>query len=210
MDEGRARAEEEEPEEPEEDEPREEKPARGPRGLEDRLLRSRTVALFEPITPRSARRVVTSLLVLEAENGSAPVTLLVNSPGGSVDDGFAIYDAMRFVRCPVRVVCVGLAASAANIVLLGAPKGSRFALPNTRILLHQPSTGASGQASDIAITAREILKTRARLNELLALETGQKLDRLEEDTNRDFWLSAEEARKYGLVDRVIEKRGELD
>ena len=185
------------------------KGSRGPKGLEDRLLRSRTVTLFEPITPRSSRRVVTSLLVLEAEDPKAPVTLLVNSPGGSVDDGFAIYDTMRFLRCPVRVLCVGLAASAANIVLLGAPKGSRFSLPNTRILLHQPSTGAQGAASDIAITAREILKTRTHLNRLLAEETGQKLERIEEDTNRDFWLSAEEARAYGLIDRVMEKHSEM-
>jgi len=189
----------------EEDEPQEGKQDRGPKGLEDRLLKSRTIALFEPITPRSSRRVVTSLLVLDAEDPKAPVTLLVNSPGGSVDDGFAMYDAMRFVRCPVRVVCIGLAASAANIVLLGAPKASRFALPNTRILLHQPSTGAAGQASDLAITAREILKTRAQLNGLLARETGQKLDRIEEDTNRDYWLSAEEAKEYGLIHRVIAK-----
>jgi ATP-dependent Clp protease, protease subunit len=188
-----------------EEEPQDEKQGRGPKGLEERLLKSRTVALFEPITPRSSRRVVTSLLVLDAEDPKGPITLLVNSPGGSVDDGFAIYDAMRFVRCPVRVVCVGLAASAANIVLLGAPKAGRFALPNTRILLHQPSTGAAGQASDLAITAREILKTRAQLNGLLAKETGQKLERIEEDTNRDYWLSAEEARDYGLIHRVIAK-----
>ena len=203
-DEARPRSEEEEEEE------HGEKPHGRPRGLEERLLRSRTIALFEPITPRSSRRVVTSLLVLEADDPKAAVTLLVNSPGGSVDDGFAIYDTMRFVRCPVRVVCVGLAASAANIVLLGAPKGSRFALPSTRVLLHQPSSGASGAASDLAITAREILKTRARLNQLLAEETGQKLEKIEEDTNRDFWLSAEEARKYGLIDRVIEGRAEIE
>lgn len=194
----------------EEDEEKEEKPVRGIRGLEERLLRSRTLTLFEPITPRSSKRLVTGLLVLEAENPKDPVTVLVNSPGGSVDDGFAIYDTMRFVRSPVRVLCVGLAASAANIVLLGAPKGSRYALPNTRILIHQPSTGATGAASDIAITAREILKTRARLNRLLAEETGQKLEKIEEDTNRDFWLSSEEARKYGLIDRVVERRNEID
>jgi ATP-dependent Clp protease protease subunit len=190
------------------DEP-EEKHGRTPRSLEERLLRTRTVALFEPITPRSSRRIVTSLLVLDGEDAKAPVTLLVNSPGGSVDDGFAMYDAMRFVRCPVRVVCVGLAASAANIVLLGAPKNARFALPNTRILLHQPSTGAAGQASDLAITAREILKTRAQLNGLLAKETGQKLERIEEDTNRDYWLSADEAKEYGLIHRVISKLSEI-
>ena len=182
---------------------------RGPRGLEERMLRSRTVALFEPITPKSSRRVVASLLVLEAEDPKAPVTLLINSPGGSVDDGFAIYDAMRFVSCPVRALCIGLSASAANIVLLGAPKGSRFSLPNTRILLHQPSTGASGTASDLAITAREILKTRKRLNELLTQETGQKRERIEEDTNRDYWLSAGEAKEYGLIDRVVAARKDL-
>ena len=191
------------------DEPHEGKQDRGAKGLEERLLKSRTIALFEPITPRSSRRVVTSLLVLDAEDPKAPVTLLVNSPGGSVDDGYAMYDAMRFVRCPVRVVCIGLAASAANIVLLGAPKTSRFALPNTRILLHQPSTGAAGQASDLAITAREILKTRAQLNGLLAKETGQKLERIEEDTNRDYWLTAEEARDYGLIHKVIAKLSEI-
>ena len=182
---------------------------RGPRGLEERMLRSRTVALFEPITPKSSRRVVASLLVLEAEDPKAPITLLINSPGGSVDDGFAIYDAMRFIACPVRALCVGLSASAANIVLLGAPKGSRFSLPNTRVLLHQPSTGASGTASDLAITAREILKTRKRLNELLTAETGQKKERIEEDTNRDYWLSAAEAKEYGLIDRVVAARKDL-
>jgi ATP-dependent Clp protease protease subunit len=194
----------------EEDEPQGEKAGRGPKSLEERLLKSRTIALFEPITPRSSRRIVTGLLVLEAEDQKSPITVLVNSPGGSVDDGYAMYDTMRFVRSPVRVVCVGLAASAANIVLLGAPKGSRYALPNTRILLHQPSTGAAGQASDLAITAREILKTRAMLNGLLAKETGQKLERIEEDTNRDFWLSAEEAKDYGLIDRVIARRTDID
>lgn len=203
MAEGSPRADEEEEEE------KDGAGKKGPRGLEERMLRSRTVALFEPITPRSSRRIVSSLLVLEAEDPKTPVTLLINSPGGSVDDGFAIYDAMRFVACPVRALCVGLAASAANIVLLGAPRGSRFALPNTRILLHQPSTGASGYASDIAITAREILKTRTRLNELLTEETGQKRAKIEEDTNRDFWLSAEEAKAYGLIDRVIASRKDL-
>jgi ATP-dependent Clp protease protease subunit len=187
----------------------EKKPRKGPRGIEERLLKSRTVALFEPITPKSSRKIVTSLFVLEAEDPKAPITLLINSPGGSVDDGFAIYDAMRFITCPVRAVCVGLAASAANIVLLGAPRGSRYSLPNTRILLHQPSTGASGSASDIAITAQEILKTRQRLNELLTEETSQKLERIEEDTNRDFWLSAEEAKEYGLIDKVVDSRKDL-
>lgn len=183
---------------------------RKPSSVEEKLLKSRTVALFEGISPRSSRKIVTSLLVLEAEDPKAPITMLINSPGGSVDDGFAIYDAMRFVSCPVRAVCIGLAASAANIVLLGAPKGSRLSLPNTRILLHQPSTGGSGTASDLAITAREIIKTRQRLNELLAAETGQKMERIEEDTNRDFWLSAAEAKEYGLIDRVVKSRKDLD
>ena len=193
----------------EDDEDEERGARKGSRGLEERMLRSRTVALFEPITPRSSRRVVASLLVLEAEDPKAAITLLINSPGGSVDDGFAIYDTMRFVASPVRALCVGLSASAANIVLLGAPKGARFSLPNTRVLLHQPSTGAHGAASDLAITAREILKTRARLNELLTEETGQKKERIEEDTNRDFWLSAAEAKDYGLIDRVVASRKEL-
>jgi ATP-dependent Clp protease protease subunit len=182
---------------------------RGPKGLEERLLKARTVSLFEPITPVSSRRVVSSLFVLEAEDHAAPITVLINSPGGSVDDGFAIYDTMRLLRSPVRALCVGLAASAANIVLLGAPKGSRLALPNTRILIHQPSTGVQGQASDIAITAREILKTREHLNRLLHEETGQSLEKIAEDTNRDYWMSAAEAKAYGLVDRVVTRWKDL-
>jgi ATP-dependent Clp protease protease subunit len=183
---------------------------KGARGIDDKLLKARIVALFDPISPASARRVVAGLLVLDAEDSTKPITVLINSPGGSVDDGFAIYDAMRFVKSPVRAVCIGLAASAANIVLLGAPKGNRLALPNTRILLHQPSTGVQGQASDIAITAKEILKTRERLNQLLHEETGQPLAKLAEDTNRDYWLSADEAKAYGLLDRVVKSWKEVE
>ncbi len=187
----------------------EERP-RGSRGIEDRLLRARVVPLFEAIQPRSSRRVVSSLLVLEAEDAEKPVTVLINSPGGSVADAFAMYDVMRFLRCPVRVLVLGLCASAGNIVLLGAPRGSRLALPNARFMLHQPSMGVHGQASDVEISAREILKLRERLHDLLAAETGQTAERIAEDTNRDFWLTSADAVEYGLVDRVVTKRGELD
>jgi ATP-dependent Clp protease protease subunit len=183
--------------------------SRAPRSLDDRLLRTRTVTLFDPISPSSSKKMITSLLVLESEDAERPVTVLINSPGGSVDDGFAIYDILRFIKCPVRCLSVGLCASAANIVLMGAPKGSRLALPNSRVLLHQPSTGIQGQASDIAIEAREILKLREQLNRMLATETGQPLERIVEDTNRDYWMSAPEAVKYGLFDRVVKERGEL-
>ncbi len=179
------------------------------RSLESRLLKTRTVTLFEPVSPRASRRVVTSLLVLEAMDPEKPITLLINSPGGSVDDGFAIYDTLRFVRTPVRTVCVGLAASAATVILLAAPKGSRFALPHTRFLIHQPSGGAIGQASDVAITAKEILKTREQINRLLSEETGQPLERVEQDTNRDYWMNSDEAKKYGLIDKVVRSSRDL-
>ena len=194
----------------EDDDERPEKGSKAARGLEDRLLKSRTLALFEPITPRSSRRLVTGLLVLEAEDAKAPVTVLVNSPGGSVDDGFAIYDTMRFLRCPVRIVCVGLAASAANIVLLGAPKGSRFSLPNTRILLHQPSGGFQGQASDIERHAQDIIKLKRRLNEIYVKHTGRDLETIETTLDRDHFMTATEAKDFGLIDNVITSREAME
>ncbi len=177
--------------------------------INDRLMKVRTVLISEPISAELTRRVLPRLLLLEAEAPDAPVKVLINSPGGAVDDGFAIYDAMRFIRCPVTTICVGLAASAATIVLLGGDKGRRLALPNTRILLHQPSQAMQGVASDIAISAREILRIRERINRLLCAETGQTEARILEDLNRDYWLSAEEAVAYGLLSRVVENADEV-
>jgi ATP-dependent Clp protease protease subunit len=177
--------------------------------LHDRLMKTRTVLISEPVSPELTQKVLPRLLVLDAEDPAAPVKVLINSPGGAVDDGFAIYDMMRFIRCPVTTICVGLAASAATIILLGGAKGRRLALPNTRILLHQPSQAMHGVASDIAISAREILRIRERINKLLCLETGQSEERVLEDLNRDYWLSAEEAVNYGLISRVVASASEV-
>ncbi|MCU0726957.1 MAG: ATP-dependent Clp protease proteolytic subunit [Planctomycetes bacterium] len=172
-------------------------------------MKTRTVLISEPVSAELTQKVLPRLLVLEAEDPTAPVKVLINSPGGAVDDGFAIYDMMRFIRCPVTTICVGLAASAATIILLGGAKGRRLALPNTRILLHQPSQAMQGVASDIAISAREILRIRERINKLLCAETGQSEERVLEDLNRDYWLSAEEAVSYGLISRVVASTSEV-
>lgn len=175
------------------------------------LFRSRQIPIFGAVDHQLAVRVVSQLLALEQENSEKPITILLNSPGGSVTDGFAIYDAMRFVKPEVRVVCVGLAASIATVILMGAPKQWRTALPNTELLIHQvliPEV-VYGQASDLEITARNVLKTRDRINQLLATETGQSLERIERDTNRDYWMTAQEAVQYGLLSRVVTKRSEI-
>ena len=179
------------------------------RKVEDRLLKSRTIILSQPIDDQIARKVIAQLLVLEGEDPEKEITLIVNSPGGSADSGFAIYDLARFVAPPVRTICSGLCASAAVIIYLAAPKGKRLALPNARFLIHQPSTMAYGTASDIAITAREILALKKRYNEIVAQETGKTLAQVDKDVNRDFWLSAEEAKAYGLVDRIVERRKDV-
>ena len=178
--------------------------------LVKRLLEARTVLLTGPVTDELSQKVMAQLLVLDAEDCERPIRVYINSPGGSVDAGFAIYDSMRFVKSPVIAVCAGLAASAATVILLGADKGKRLSLPNTRFLLHQPSTGMQGQASDVAIGAQEIIKLRRRINELLAEETGQPLDRIEADTHRDYWMTAAEAVEYGLIDGTIASIAEID
>jgi ATP-dependent Clp protease protease subunit len=174
-----------------------------------KLLDHRTILLCGPVTDDLAREVMAQLLVLDADSPEKPIRVYINSPGGAVDAGFAIYDTMRFVRAPVHTVCAGLAASAATVILLGAPKEHRYSLPNTRFLLHQPSTGMQGTASDVAIGAREILKLREKVNELLARETGQDLERIAEDTHRDYWMGADEAKSYGLISKIVEKAAEL-
>ncbi len=196
--------------EEEEEEQKEARPAPvGP--VMQRLFRSRQIAVFGAIDHEMAEKVISQLLALENEDPEAPITMLLNSPGGSVLDGFAIYDAMRFVKPEIRVVCVGLAASIATVILLGAPKKWRLALPNTKLLIHQLYLAGvvRGQASDLEITARDLLQTRERINRLLVEETGQDLARIEKDTNRDYWMTATEARDYGLLSRVITDRSEL-
>ncbi|MCI0341418.1 MAG: ATP-dependent Clp protease proteolytic subunit [Planctomycetales bacterium] len=174
------------------------------------LLRSRSLVISREVSDRLADRVFKQLLILEEMDPQKPITVYVNSPGGSADSGFAIFDMMRFVRAPVRTVCSGLCASAAVMIYLGARKGQRYSFPNSRFLIHQPSTAAFGAASDIEITANEILAIRERYNTIVADETGRKASDVEKDANRDFWLPADRAKEYGLVDRIVATRSELD
>ncbi len=179
------------------------------RGLEERLLDSRTIILAEPITAEVAEKVTSRLLLLDEEDPEEPIDIYINSPGGSVDAGFGIYDMARFVGAPVRCICTGLTASAAVIVLLAAEKENRLTLPNSRFLIHQPSAGVSGSTADIEIEADQILKIRQRINSLIAEETGQLLEQVEQDTRRNYWLDAEESLDYGLITRIIQSRTEL-
>jgi ATP-dependent Clp protease protease subunit len=173
------------------------------------LLKARAVLLSEVITDRLSRRVTAQLLALQGEDDRAPITVYINSPGGSVDSGFAIYDMLRFVKPPVRTVITGLCASAAVLIYLAPPKELRFSLPSARYLLHQPSTQVMGDATDIAISAREIVNLRVRYNEIVARETGKTVDQVTKDADRDFWLTAEEAQKYGLVGKIIRSYAEM-
>lgn len=173
------------------------------------LLKARAILLSEPVTDRLSRRVTAQLLALQAEDEKAPVTVYINSPGGSVDSGFAIYDMLRFVKPPIRTVVSGLCASAAVLIYLAPPKERRLSLPNGRFLLHQPSTQVMGDASDIAISAKEILALRVRYNEIVGRETGKTVDQVTKDADRDFWLSAEEAQKYGLVGKIVQTYAEI-
>ncbi len=193
--------------EPEEEEEEEDESHR--KNLSDRLLEYRTILLSEPISAELAEDITAKLLVLDAEDAKASIDIYINSPGGSVDAGFAIYDMMRFITAPVRCICTGLTASAAVVILLAAPKKNRLSLPNARILIHQPSGGASGSVADIQIEANEILKIRRHINALIAKETGQPLEKVEQDTRRNYWLSAEESLEYGLISKVIATRKEL-
>lgn len=170
--------------------------------LMDILKQERAIIISEPISPKLTQRILAQFLWLDAQS-EKPIKLFINTPGGSADDGFAIYDILKFIKAPVFNICVGLNASAGTILLLGTPRERRFALPNARIMIHQPSGGGRGRVTDIEITAEEILKLRHRANELIAAETGNKLEKVERDTDRDCWLSAEEAKAYGLVSKVI-------
>ena len=168
-----------------------------------RLLKDRIVFLGGPIDDDVANLVIAQLLFLEAEDSKKEITMYINSPGGSVYSGMAIYDTMQYVKPNVSTICVGMAASMAAFLLAGGEKGKRVSLPNSRILIHQPMGGTQGQAADIKIQAEEILKVRDEMNKILAANTGQPLDKIAKDTDRDFYMRAEEAVKYGLIDKVI-------
>jgi ATP-dependent Clp protease protease subunit len=198
--------EEDQPEAPEKTTQAEERP---PNMIENNLFKSRTVLLFGEINDKVARAVTAQLVALAAES-DAPIRMFINSPGGHVESGDTIFDVIRFVRAPVQVIGTGWVASAGALIFIGAKKENRFCLPNTRFLLHQPSGGTMGKASDIAIEAKEIIRMRHRLNETFAKETGQTLERITRDTERNFWMSAEDAVTYGLVSRVVTAATELD
>ena len=171
-----------------------------------RLLRERVIFLVGPVNDHTANLIVAQLLFLESENPDKEISLYINSPGGSVSAGMAIYDTMNFIKPAVSTMCIGMAASMGAFLLAAGAKGKRFSLPNSKVMIHQPLGGTQGQATEIEIAAREILKTRERLNQLLAENTGQPLSRIEVDTERDYYLTADEAKAYGLVDDVIAKR----
>ena len=171
-----------------------------------RLLKDRIIFASGEVNDTMADLIVAQLLFLESEDPNKDIQLYINSPGGSVSAGFAIYDTMNYIKPDVSTICIGMAASLGAFLLASGAKGKRFALPNSDIMIHQPSGGAQGQASDIQINAEKILKIRKKLNEILAERTGQDLEKIERDTDRDYWLSSEEAKKYGLIDKVIEKR----
>lgn len=173
------------------------------------LLKARTVLVFGAIEPKLTREVIRTLLLLDQVSRTKPIRLLINSPGGLADDGFAIFDMARFVTAPVFTLITGLAASAATIVMVAAPRERRLILPHGRVMLHQPSVGVRGTASDIAIGAKEILRVRKKANELFQVETGQPMERIERDMHRDFWMSAEEAVGYGLASKIIRHEREM-
>ncbi|HLM46419.1 MAG TPA: ATP-dependent Clp endopeptidase proteolytic subunit ClpP [Myxococcaceae bacterium] len=171
-----------------------------------RLLKDRIVMLGTEIDDDVANVIVAQLLFLESEDPDKDINLYINSPGGSVTAGLAIYDTMQYVKCPVSTICVGQAASMGALLLLAGAKGKRYALPNSRIMIHQPLGGAQGQATDIDIQAKEILRLRAYINGLIVKHTGHTIERIEKDTERDYFMSAEDARQYGLIDEVVEKQ----
>lgn len=169
------------------------------------FLESRTILLFEQIEPKVTRRIITQLLFLNAQDPKKEIKMFINSPGGVADDGLAIYDLIKLIDAPVKTIVCGLAASAAAIILVAAKKENRLALPNSRIMIHQPLGGARGSTKDIEISARQIIRLREQLNEILAQETGQPIKQVQEDTNRDYWFTTEEAIKYGMISRQVEK-----
>ena len=182
-----------------------EQTSRGERSYDiySRLLKDRIIFLGEEVNDTSASIIVAQLLFLEAEDPSKDIHLYINSPGGSVSAGLAIYDTMKYIKCDVSTICIGMAASMGAFLLSGGAKGKRFALPNSEIMIHQPSGGARGQATEIKIVAENILKTKKKLNEIMAANTGRPIEEIERDTERDNYMSAEEARAYGLIDEIL-------
>ena len=185
-----------------------EQTSRGERSYDiySRLLNDRIIFLGEEVTDVSANLIVAQLLFLESEDPGKDIHMYINSPGGSVSAGLAIYDTMQYIKCDVSTICIGMAASMGAFLLAGGTKGKRMALPNSEIMIHQPSGGAQGQATEIKIVAEQILKTKRKLNEILAANTGKPLEQIEIDTERDHYMSAEEAKAYGLIDDVITNR----
>ncbi len=185
-----------------------EQSGRGERAYDiySRLLRERIIFLVGPVNDGTANLVVAQMLFLESENPDKDIFLYINSPGGSVSAGLSIYDTMQFIKPDVSTLCMGMAASMGSFLLMAGAKGKRAALPNARVMIHQPSGGAQGQATDIEIQAREIIKTREQLNRIYADRTGQPLERIAADMERDMWMSPTEAKEYGLIDQVLDKR----
>jgi ATP-dependent Clp protease protease subunit len=185
-----------------------EQSGRGERAYDiySRLLKERVIFLVGPVNDQSANLVVAQLLFLESENPDKDISFYINSPGGSVSAGMAIFDTMNFIKPDVSTLCIGMAASMGAFLLAAGTKGKRFALPNSKVMIHQPLGGTQGQATEIEIHAREILKTREQLNRILADRTGQPLEKIERDTERDYYLSAAESVEYGLIDKVIDRR----
>ena len=175
-----------------------------------RLLKERIIFLGTPVTDEIASLIIAQMLFLEAEDPDKDITFYVNSPGGGVTAGLAIYDTMQYVRCEIATLCMGQAASMGALLLAAGTKGKRYALPNSRILIHQPMGGFQGQATDIDIHAQEILRMRNDLNKILASHTGQNVRKIKKDTERDYFMNAEEAKKYGIIDKVLQKRANPD
>lgn len=196
----------EEPDEEDGDKPADKRNGFG--SMEEKLLKNRTILIYGEINMDLAMDITKRLLILDAESQDE-IRIFINSPGGHVESGDTIFDMIRFVKSPVKVIGTGWVASAGALIFAAADRKNRFSLPNTRFLLHQPAGGASGQAADIAIEAQEIIKMRRRLNETFARQTGQPIEKVEEDTDRNFWMSAEQARDYGLVGQIINSIDEL-
>ena len=175
-----------------------------------RLLKDRIIFIGTPIDDAVANLVIAQMLFLQMEDPKKDIHLYINSPGGVVTGGMAIYDTMNFLQCDVVTYCIGMAASMATVLLAGGTKGKRFALPNSRVMIHQPTGGASGQTADIAIQAKEIIRWRRTLNEIIAKHTGKTADEVEKDSDRDYYMSAQEALAYGIVDKVFETRAEAN
>ena len=175
-----------------------------------KILETRTIVIARPVSDKLYEKVINMLMLLESADPEKPIKIFVNSPGGSADSGFAIYDAMRFVKCPIITITNGICASAAVIIFLGGDKDKRYSLPNARFLIHQPSTFAQGQATDLAITAQEIIKIREQYNSIVSEATGKTIEKITEDADRDFWLSAKEAVEYGLVTKVVTTQDEIE